>query len=77
MTDAELESAIAFFHEMMAAQAVGSAHLVEMKGEPAALPAPGGHSTKRKLNPLMIEVDTAIGPQEHKPRQRVPSPAST
>ncbi|HVI62337.1 MAG TPA: hypothetical protein VM910_07055, partial [Bradyrhizobium sp.] len=42
MTDEELESAIAFLHEMMAAQAVGSAHLVEMKAEPAALPAPGG-----------------------------------
>jgi hypothetical protein len=82
MTDEELESAIAFLHEMMAAQAVGSAHLVEMKAEPAALPAPGGHSTeklssKRKPNRLMMEVNTAIGPQERKPRKRVPSPAST
>src|SRR5262245_37878338 len=76
MTDEELESAIAFLHEMMAAQAVGSAHLVEM-----ALPAPGGQSpeklsSKRKPNRLMMEVDTAIGPQERKPRKRVPSPAS-
>jgi hypothetical protein len=82
MTDEELESAIAFLQEMMAAQAVGSAHLVEMKAEPAALPAPGGQSSeklssKRKPNRLMIEVDTAIGPQERKPRKRVPSPAST
>jgi hypothetical protein len=82
MTDEELESAIAFLHEMMAAQAVGSAHLVEMKAEPAALPAPGGRSpeklsSKRKPNRLMMEVDTAIGPQERKPRKRVPSPAST
>ena len=82
MTDEELESAIAFLHEMMAAQAVGSAHLVEMKAEPAALPAPGGQSpeklsSKRKPNRLMMEVDTAIGPQERKPRKRVPSPAST
>src|SRR5262249_7587419 len=81
MTDEELESAIAFLQEMMAAQAVGSAHLVEMKAEPAALPAPGGQSpeklsSKRKLNRLMMEVDTAIGPQERKPRKRVPSPAS-
>ena len=60
MTDEELESAVAFLHEMMAAQAVGSAHLVEMKAEPAALPAP----SKRKPNRLMNEVDTAIGPQE-------------
>src|SRR6516162_11419952 len=74
MTDEELESAIAFLHEMMAAQAVGSAHLVEMKAEPAALPAPGGQSpeklsSKRKPNRLMIEVDTAIGPQERMPRK--------
>ena len=56
MTDEELESAIAFLHEMMAAQAVGSPHLVEMKAEPAALPAPGGHfpeklSSKRTADP--------------------------
>jgi len=87
MTDEELESAIAFLHEMIAAQAVGSAQLVEMKAEPAALPAPDGPSpeaaleatlepTKRKPNRLMMEVDTAIGPQERKPRKRVPSPAS-
>src|SRR5215831_6743346 len=61
MTDEELESAIAFLREMMAAQAVGSAHLVEMKAEPAALPAPGGQSpeklsSKRKPNRLMMEV---------------------
>jgi len=47
MTDEELESAIAFLHEMMSAQAVGSAHLVEMKAEPAALPAPGGQSPEK------------------------------
>src|SRR6516225_2433713 len=77
MTDEELESAIAFLHEMMAAQAVGSAHLVEMKAEPAALPAPGGQSpeklsSKRKPNRLMMEVDTAIGPQERIPRKMRP-----
>jgi hypothetical protein len=77
MTDEELESAIAFLHEMMAAQAVGSAHLVEMKAEPAALPAPGGQSpgklsSKRKPNRLMMEVNTAIGPQERKPRKHLP-----
>jgi len=33
--------------------------------------------TKRKPNRLMMEVDTAIGPQERKTRKRVPSPAST
>src|SRR5262249_507225 len=82
MTDEELESAIAFLHEMMAAQAVGSAQLVERRGDPAGVGARGGQSpeklsSKRKPNRLMIEVDTAIGPQERKPRKRVPSPAST
>jgi hypothetical protein len=82
MTDEELEGAIAFLHEMMAAQAVESAHLVEMKAEPAALPAPGGQSpeklsSKRKPNRLMIEVDTAIGPQERTPRSRFSASGSS
>ena len=85
MKDEEIESAIAILKAMMTAQAVGSAHLIEMKVEPAALPAPGAESMaavpeptpKRKPNRLMMEVDTAIGPQERKPRKRVPSPAST
>jgi hypothetical protein len=47
MTDAELESAIAILSEMMAARAVGSAHLIEMKVETAALPAPGGQSPEK------------------------------
>jgi hypothetical protein len=73
---------------MIAAQAVGSAHLIEMKAEPAALPALNRPSpeaaleatlepTKRKPNQLMMEVDTAIGPEERKPRKRVLSPTST
>ena len=82
MSDEELESAIAILKEMMGAQAVGNAHLIEMKAQPAALPAPGGQflempPSKRKPNRLMMEVDTAIGPQERKRRKRVPSPAST
>ena len=40
MTDEELESAIAILKGMMAAQAVGSAHLIEMQAQPAALPVP-------------------------------------
>ena len=84
MKDEEIESAIAILKAMMAAQAVGSAHLIEMKAEPAALPAPGAESMaavpeptpKRKPNRLMMEADTAIGPRERKPR-KVPSPAST
>jgi hypothetical protein len=84
MTDEELESAIAILNEMMAAQAVGSAHLIEMQAQPAALPAPGMKpmaavpetTPKSKPNRLMMEADTAIGPRERK-RRKVPSPAST
>ena len=82
MKDEEIESAIAILKAMMTAQAVGSAHLIEMKAEPAALPAPGAESMaavpeptpKRKPNRLMMEADTAIGPRERKPR-KVPSPS--
>src|SRR5262247_4252434 len=55
MTDEELESAIAFLQEMMAAQAVGSAHLVEMKAEPAALPAPGGQFPEKLSSKAQAE----------------------
>ena len=70
----ELESAIAFLHEMMAAQAVGSAHLVEMKAELVALPEPAAataHAPKPK-NRLMLEADTAVGPRERTPRKMRP-----
>jgi hypothetical protein len=84
MADEELESAIAILNEMMAAQATGSAHLIEMQAQPAALPAPGMKpmatvpetTPKGKRNRLMMEADTAIGPRERK-RPKVPSPAST
>jgi Family of unknown function (DUF5681) len=81
MTDDELESAIAILKEMIAARAVGSAHLIEMKAETAALPAPNGPSpeatlqpTKRKPNRLLEHADTAVGPKERTPRKRVSSP---
>src|SRR6516162_6966143 len=73
---------------MLAARAGEAAKVIEGTAEPAALSAPNGPSpeaaleatlepTKRKPNRLMMEVDTAIGPQERKPRKRVPSPAGT
>src|SRR5262249_47328468 len=69
MTNEELESAIAFLREMMAAQAVGSRHLVEQEAEPAGPPGPGGQSpqkltSKPKPNRVMDEVDPAGGPGE-------------
>src|SRR5262249_40369301 len=69
MRDEQIEEAIEAIQTMLAARAGEAAKVIEGAAEPAALPAPGGHSpeklsSKRKPNRLMIEVDTAIGPQE-------------
>jgi hypothetical protein len=88
MTDEQIEQAIEAIQNMLAAQAGEATKVIEGTVEPAELPALNGSSpeaaleatlepTKRKPNRLMMEVDTAIGPQERKPRKRVPSPTST
>ena len=87
MTDEQIEQAIEVIQGMIAARAGEAAKVIGGTAEPAALPAPNGPSPEaaleatleptRKPNRLMMEVDTAIGPQERKPRKRVPSPAST
>ena len=76
MSDEQIEEAIEAIQTMLAARAGEAAKVIEGTAEPAALPA-ALEPTKRKPNRLMMEVDTAIGPQERKPRKRVPSPAST
>src|SRR5262252_1902629 len=74
MSDEEIEQAIEAIQTMLAARAGEAAKVIEGSAEPAALPAPNGPSpeaalkatlepTKRKPNRLMMEVDTAIGPQ--------------
>ena len=78
MSDEQIEEAIEAIQTMLAARAGEAAKVIEGAAEPAALPAPGGHSpeklsSKRKPN-LIIEVDTAIGPQERMPR-RMRAPA--
>src|SRR5215468_112893 len=88
MSDEEIEQAIEAIQTMLAARAGEAAKVIEGTAEPAALPVPNGPSpeaaleatlepTKRKPNRLMMEADTAVGPKEHKPRKRVPSPVST
>jgi len=88
MSDEEIEQAIELIQTMLAARASEAAKVIEGTAEPAALPVPNGPSpeaaleatlepTKRKPNRLMMEADTAIGPQERKRRKRVPSPASS
>ena len=80
LTDEQLVAMIEYIETWLAAQAGGSVKVIEGMIEPTTVPAtalPGLEPPKRKPNRLMMEVETAIGPQERKPRKRVPSPAST
>ncbi len=80
LTDEELEAAIEYISAALAAKAGGPVKVIEGMIEPTTVPAtalPVLEPPKRKPNRLMMEVDTAIGPQERKQRKRVPSPAST
>jgi len=80
LSDQELEAMIEYLKTSLEAQASGSIRVIEGMIEPTTIPAtalPVLEPPKRKPNRLMMEVDTAIGPQERKPRKRVPSPANT
>ena len=80
LTDEQLESMIEFIETSLEAQAGGPVKVIEGMLEPTTVSAtalPVLEPPKRKPNRLMTEVNTAIGPQERKPRKRVPSPAST
>jgi hypothetical protein len=80
LTDEQLEAMIEYIETSLAAQAGAPAKMIEGTIEPISVEVRRGpllEPPKRKPNRLMMEVDTAIGPQERKPRKRVPSPAST
>ena len=73
LTDEQLEAMIEYFEASLAAQAGGPAKVIEGTIEPTAVEAtapPALEPPKRKPNRLMMEVDTAIRPQERKPRKR-------
>jgi hypothetical protein len=77
-TDEELEAGIDLVKQMLESRAVASGAVIEGTAKTVALLPPAAFERpQRKPNRLMMEVDTAIGPQERKPRKRVPSPAST
>src|SRR5262252_1077206 len=59
LTDEELEGMIEFIKTSLEAQAAGSVKVIE-----GATALPALEPPKRKPNRLMMEVDTAIGPQE-------------
>jgi hypothetical protein len=80
LTDEQLEALIEYIETSLAAQAGGPVKVIEGMIASTTVPAaalPVLEPPKRKPNRLMMEVNTAIGPQERKPRKRVPSPAST
>jgi hypothetical protein len=79
LSDQELESMIEFIQSSLEAQAGRSVKLIEGTIEPTAVEVtvPPALEPPKPKNRLMMEVDTAIGPQVRKPRKRAPSPAST
>ena len=72
LTDEQLEAMIEYIETSLAAQAGGPVKVIE--GTTTARPA---LEPPKPKNRLMLQVDTAVGSQECKPRKRVPSPAST
>ena len=77
LSDQELEAMIEYLKTSLEAQASGSIRVIEGMIEPTTIPAtalPVLEPPKRKPNRLMMEVDTAIGPQERIPR-RMRAPA--
>jgi hypothetical protein len=75
LSDEQLEAMIAYLETSLAAQAGGPVKVIEGMIEPTTVPAtalPVLEPPKRKPNRLMIEVDTAIGPQERIPRKMRP-----
>ena len=79
MSDEELEAAIEYVRAMLAAHAGNGAKVINGAGGLAALPARTDveQPQRKRPNRLLEQADTAVGPQERKPRKRVPSPANT
>jgi hypothetical protein len=77
LSDEQLETAIEYIEAALAAKAGDQAKVIEGIAEPPALPAPELEPQRKRPNRLLEHADSAVGPQERKPRKRVPSPAST
>ena len=71
LTDEQLEAMIEYIETSLAAQAGGPVKVIE-----GTTTAPPALEPPKPKNRLMLQVDTAVGPQERKPR-KAPSPAST
>jgi hypothetical protein len=75
-TDEELEAGIDLVKQMLESRAAASGAVIEGSAEPVALPAPAQleQPQRKRPNRLLEHADTAVGPKERRPRQRVPSP---
>jgi hypothetical protein len=78
-TDEELEAGIDLVKQMLESRAAAGGAVIDGTAKPVSML---GHAELEQLqrkrpNRLLEHADTAIGPKEHKPRKRVPSPAST
>jgi hypothetical protein len=70
MTDEQLEEAIEVLQAMLAVKMPGDqANVIEGTPETVALPAPVPVDKPKRPNKLMDAADSALGPQEHKPRK--------
>ena len=76
LTDEQIEAAIEYIEAALAAKAGDQAKVIEGIAEPAALATPELETQRKRPNRLLEHADSAVGPQERKPR-KVPSPAST
>jgi hypothetical protein len=76
MSDEELEAAIEYVREKLAARAGDGAKVIEGAAEPAALPAPAEREQPQRKRPNRVfdHADTAVGPKERRKR-KVPSPS--
>jgi hypothetical protein len=77
-TDEELEAGIDLVKQMLESRAAAGGAVIDGPAKPVSML---GHAELEQLqrkrpNRLLEHADTAVGPQERKPRKRVPSPAS-
>ena len=76
LTDEQIEAAIEYIEAALAAQAGDQARVIEGIGEPAALPTPELETQRKRPNRLLEHADSAVGPNERRPRRRkVPPPS--
>src|SRR5690349_12891104 len=78
-TDEELEAGIDLVKQMLESRAAASGVVIEGTAKTVSMLAHAEleQLQRKRPNRLLEHADTAIGPQERKPRKRVPSPAST